>query len=100
MKQPPPIAAPLTAAITGLATAISSRRIGMKPCPWPLAASPRSRPAQKALSPAPVRIATRAAGSPSKRRHAARTASRIALFTTLRFSGRLSVMTATSPLVS
>ena len=72
----------------------------MKPWPWPLAASDRSRPAQKALSPAAVRIATRAAGSASKRFQAASTPSRIAVFTTLRLSGRLSVMMATGPLIS
>ncbi len=100
MKQPPPSAAPLIAAITGMETDTSSRRIGMKPCPWPLAASERSRPAQKALSPAAVRIATLAAGSASKRFHAARTPSRIAVFTTLRFSGRFRVTIATGPCIS
>ena len=86
--------------MTGLETEISSRRMGMKPWPCPLAASERSRPAQNALSPEAVRIATRAAGSASKRCQAASTPSRIAVFTTLRFSGRLRVMTATLPFIS
>jgi len=92
-------AAPLIAAITGLATEISSRRIGMKHA---RAHSPPREVAAGAegLVARGRQDRTRAAGSPSKRFQADKTPSRIAVFTTLRFSCRLSVMTADSPFIS
>ena len=60
-------------------------------------ASFRSMPAQNALSPAPVSIATLADGSSSKRFQAANSPARTSALIALRLSGLLMVMSATGP---
>jgi len=57
----------------------------------------RSAPAQKATSPAPVRMKTRASSSASKRWNASPSRAPVGPSTALRRSGRLIVTTAAAP---
>ena len=102
---------PLTAAITGF-DGVQSRSIARPPSPrsattissnsfsgWraPVVSgmsSPRSAPAQKAFSPAPVMMATRTSSSSSICCHAAHSRTRTSGLSELRASGRLSVTRA------
>ena len=67
-SKPPPIARPLTAAITGLSSVKNSVRPAKPPGPWsasiasPATAADKSQPAEK-KRPVPVMMATRRAGS-------------------------------------
>ena len=87
---------PFTAAMVGFQISIPLSKVVMvghsqnDPGQEPVAPAPsrRSAPAQKAV-PAPVTIATQASSSSRKVVHAASSASRIAPFTALSFSGRL-----------
>ena len=95
---------PLTAAIVGFddlhVLADDRQEAGGGTASEVAAASFRSMPAQKALSPAPVRMATSAASSASKRSNASnrprRTPASIALYA----AGRSIVISATAPCCS
>src|SRR5215469_10463833 len=98
ISQPPPKAWPLMAAITGLGKRSMRRRTELpkrrnEPTSGPAKAEPRSAPAQKILSPAPVMMRQRTASSGSSSESAAFSSlispSLIALA-----GGRLRVMTA------
>ena len=95
---PPAKATPLTAAIVGLVTSMLSPGTGNMSRGGTVSRSSvisfRSPPAQNALSPEPVRMATRSAGSRSKRSHAAKRPVRMSLPRALRASGRFKVMIA------
>src|SRR6266511_642739 len=92
-RKPPPYAAPLTAAITGLAISMLAPRWGAMSAggTWRPsdAISFRSAPAQKAASPAPVSTSTLASGSASKRRNPSHRPAPTARSMALRASGRL-----------
>ena len=103
-SQPPAKAKPLTAAIVGLVTSRPWPMIGRKPFGGTAsdisAASFRSMPAQNAFGPAPVRIATRAESSASKRRNAANRPARTSLLMALSCAGRSIVTSTTAPVCS
>ena len=98
ISRPPPIAQPLTAAIVGLK---SSKRVRSPPHPVPGRGGSsgagryfRSFPAEKARSPAPVRIATQRSGSAAKSSQISVNSSVAGRWRAFITSGRFIVMTA------
>ena len=106
-SQPPPSAKPLTAAIHGLRTALTTwlvhlaKKSSEKNSAADLSAiSLMSAPAAKAFSPAPVSTAQRCAESASKAAKAAIRSSRTWLLSAFNACGRLSVISVTAPRAS
>src|SRR5579862_6791208 len=103
-SHPPPSAKPLTAAITGAAMpAMTSPSRCASDARAPASAGVMaaialtSAPATKALSPAPVRITQRTAGSPASAVNASSSACNVGPSSALSARGRLTVTVATGP---
>ena len=95
ISSPPPSATPFTAAISGFQ--MSSRKtmppkppFGMRGMPC-VAVHLRSLPAEKARSPAPVRMATQVSGSAANSSHTADSSSFAGGWSAFMTSGRLMV---------
>ena len=102
ISKPPPIATPLTAAMIGLSQSNREVRPAKPPLSQPrlppAACHFRSLPAQNALSPAPVTIATHCSGSAEKSSNTLLSSKCASICSALYTSGRDSVTIVIGPL--